>query len=49
MPSLSEYKAYLSHQGNIIGQAYKSNADLIMEQTWDRDIQSKKCYIYDIC
>ena len=47
MPSLSEYKTYLSRQGNIIGQAYKSNADMIMEQTWDRDIQSKKCYIYD--
>ena len=47
MPSLSEYRTYLSHQGNIIGQTYKSNADMIMEQTWDRDIQSKKCYIYD--
>ena len=47
MPSLSEYKTYLSRQGNVIGQAYKSNADMIMEQTWDRDIQSKKCYIYD--
>lgn len=47
MPSLSEYKSYLSQQGNIIGRAYKSNADMIMEQTWDRDIQSKKCYIYD--
>ena len=47
MPSLSDYKIYLSQQGNIIGRAYKSNADMIMEQTWDRDIQSKKCYIYD--
>ena len=47
MPSLLEYKTYLSRQGNIIGQTYKSNADMIMEQTWDRDIQSKKCYIYD--
>lgn len=47
MPSLSEYKTRLSRQGNIIGQTHKSNADMIMEQTWDRDIQSKKCYIYD--
>ena len=47
MPSLSEYKTYLSHQGSMIGQAYKNNADMIMEQTWSRDIQSKKCYIYD--
>ena len=47
MPSLSEYRTYLSNRGNTIGQTYKSNADMIMEQTWDRDIQSKKCYIYD--
>lgn len=47
MPSLSEYKTYLSQQGKTIGQTHKKNADMIMEQTWDRDIQSKKCYIYD--
>ena len=47
MPSLSEYKTYLSRQGDIVGRAHKGNADMIMEQTWDRDIQSKKCYIYD--
>ena len=47
MPSLLQYKAYLSRPNNVIGQEYKKNSDLIMEQTWDRDIQSKKCYIYD--
>ena len=47
MPSLLEYKKYLSHQHNTIGQTHKKNADMIMEQTWDRDVQSKKCYIYD--
>ena len=47
MPSLSEYRTHLLHQAGKAGQAYKSNADMIMEQTWDRDIQSKKCYIYD--
>ena len=47
MPSLSEYKAYLSRQGGTNGNAHRSNSDMIMEQTWDRDIQSKKCYIYD--
>lgn len=47
MPSLSEYKAYLSHQGDTVGQMYKSNSNMIMEQTWGSDIQSKKCYIYD--
>ena len=47
MPSLLEYKKYLSHCGDTIGQAHKNNSDMIMEQTWDRDVQSKKCYIYD--
>ena len=32
---------------NTIGQIHKNQSDMIMEQTWDRDIQSKKCYIYD--
>ena len=47
MPSLSEYKKFLSHRDNTIGQVHKSNSDMIMEQTWNNDIQSKKCYIYD--
>lgn len=47
MPSLLEYKKYLSGQKNAIGQIHKRNSDMIMEHTWDSDIQSKKCYIYD--
>lgn len=47
MPSLSDYKRQLSDNGSYIGQVQKKNSDMIMEQTWDRDIQSKKCYIYD--
>ena len=47
MPSLLEYRTYLSHQDNMIGSVHKHNSDMIMEQTWDRDVQSKKCYIYD--
>ena len=47
MPSLSEYKKYLSHNGDIVGSVHRNNSDMIMEQTWNRDIQSKKCYIYD--
>lgn len=34
-------------QGNNIGQIHKNQSDEIMEQTWDNDIQSKICYIYD--
>ena len=29
MPSLSEYKAYLSRRGDSIGQTQKNNADMI--------------------
>jgi hypothetical protein len=29
------------------GQQLKTMADDIMQQTWDNDIQSKQCYIYD--
>lgn len=47
MLSLSDYKKNLSRTGNSIGQAHKKNSDLIMEKTWNRDIQSKQCYIYD--
>lgn len=47
MPSLLEYKTYLARQGKAIGEAHKSNSDMIMEQTWNNDVQSKKCYIYD--
>lgn len=47
MPSLFKYKERLSKNGNTIGQVFKNDSDMIMECTWDRDIQSKKCYIYD--
>lgn len=47
MPSLLEYKRYLSQRMDELGKEHKQNSDMIMEQTWDRDIQSKKCYIYD--
>lgn len=30
-----------------IGQIHKENSDFAMEYTWDSDIQSKTCYIYD--
>ena len=36
--------------GNIkytVGEKLKENSDRLMEETWDNDIQSKVCYIYD--
>ncbi len=47
MPSLETYKKMLASTGNTIGQAHKTNSDMIMEATWNRDIQSKVGYIYD--
>lgn len=36
-----------SPSGNPIGEIQKRNSDMIMNATWNRDIQSKKCYLYD--
>ena len=49
MPSLQIYRQQHSnkHTVSTIGNIQKKNADMIMEQTWDRDIQSKIAYIYD--
>lgn len=47
MPNLMEYKRYLQKESSNTGQVRKTNSDIIMEHTWQRDIQSKKCYIYD--
>ena len=48
MPSLSDYRNILSNQNNCnLGMSHKKDSDMIMEQTWNRDAQSKKCYIYD--
>lgn len=50
MPSLSTARRIASIKNNgakTIGQIHKENSDFIMEQTWDADIQSKVCYIYD--
>lgn len=47
MPSLDIYKRQLMSSGSTIGQQAKYNSDLAMEYTWDNDLQSKICYIYD--
>ena len=30
-----------------LGEKLKSDSDKVMELTWNNDVQSKKCYIYD--
>lgn len=47
MPSLDVYKRQLSAYGRTVGQNLKAHSDIAMETTWDNDIQSKVCYIYD--
>lgn len=50
MPSLQTARRVANAKNNgakTIGQIYKKQSDWAMEQTWDNDIQSKICYIYD--
>lgn len=50
MPSLSTARRIASMRNNgakTIGQIHKEQSDFTMEETWDNDIQSRVCYIYD--
>lgn len=47
MPSFETYKRIHSQLGATVGQVHKANSDLGMELTWDNDIQSRICYLYD--
>ena len=50
MPSLQTARRVANAKNNgakTIGQIYKEQSDEMMEWTWDNDIQSKICYIYD--
>lgn len=48
MPSIDTLrKAYGLSNNVTVGQIHKKNSDFIMEDTWNSDIQSKVCYIYD--
>lgn len=50
MPSLETARrvALTKYNGaKTVGQIHKEQSDFIMERTWDNDIQSKVCYIYD--
>lgn len=48
MPNFDMYKTMLGYPKNMTqGQHHKKSSDIILESSWDRDIQSKDCYIYD--
>lgn len=49
MPSLDMYKKMLmSNSGTTtIGQVHKNQSDMIVEATWDRDIQQRIAYQFD--
>ena len=50
MPSLQTARRVANAKNNgakTIGQIYKEQSNELMEWTWDNDIQSKVCYIYD--
>lgn len=50
MPSLQTARRVANAKNNgakTIGQIYKEQSDFLMEETWDNNIQSKVCYIYD--
>lgn len=46
MPTFKEMQQMYENIGTI-GQQLKIQSDYVMEATWDNDIQSKVCYIYD--
>lgn len=47
MITISSYKKILNPNPLTVGQARQAQANMIMEKTWNRDLQSKICYIYD--
>ena len=46
MPTFKEMQQLYANIGTV-GQQIKQQSDDVMEATWDNDIQSKVCYIYD--
>lgn len=47
MPSLDKYIERLQKDGEYNGQARKSIADKITEDTWYNDLATRKCYLFD--
>ena len=46
MPTLSTYQKLLGNK--TIGQARKADSDMVMENTWDRSIETRTAYFYDV-
>ena len=47
MPSFERYKERLGRKGQTLGEVRKQESDMIMEATWDGDINSKIGWFYD--
>lgn len=50
MPSLftsRRISSVLNNNAQTLGEIRKEQSDWAMEELWDSDIQSKKCFIYD--
>lgn len=45
MPSFKKYKESLGNK--TLGQVHKEESDMVMEATWDTDINARVCYLYD--
>ena len=45
MPSFDLYKKINS--ATSIGKAHKQESDMVMEATWESDINTRVCYLYD--
>lgn len=46
MPSFEDMQKLYANVGSH-GQQLKAMADEVMQQTWENDIQTRQCYIYD--
>lgn len=47
MISLNTYRQVLTPNPLTVGNTHRAQANLVMEKTWNRDLQAKICYIYD--
>lgn len=47
MVNLSDYKNIINPLSESQGKIHQNQSDMLLELTWNRDMQSKVCYIYD--
>ena len=48
MPSFFNYQRNLLNKGKTLGEVRKRQADQIILDTWDGDIQSTRCWLFDM-